>query len=535
MPSSSRPYQSKILRFVLNQVQKGFERQQRAWQQIQSTAVWGAQVAVFPFYAMMHSIERSSIAINSDTDGHTTRAMSQASEVDNAISTILIHAQELLSPEQVAQVSIGQPQSIIPPTPLSQNISPPKRFLYQAQLFLSRLLTPTSSNKSTENISNQSDLENVDTTSLVKSPNNKPAIGYKSSQIQIGFTGILTHPEGTLASSIENRHLVVVGPNNKVFDILTLEQQTTLKAYIFKVMTAYWQSHSATGHRNSKQLSNQIEHHFFNSSYQPITTILKHTESLLSSRQTSRLSPGTPSSLVYQPKGILSRFLERLPIQKQLSTNLKNAIAAIPGVGHLISSSPSRTAVDQRVSDALSKRGYTLASMLYTRHLIVVDKNNQIFDIFTTDQQAHLKRYIFRVMTAYWKVHSTTSSRQVTRLSPKTLLTISTVFFKALPIEIKKAWNQISIGPKKPELPPLTQDLKPQPQSRVLLPYSQTINLRRSKVQRLSSTSPDAYEAKINDISYLEHPLERILRWIDRILTWLERLWHQWIAHISSR
>ena len=46
--------------------------------------------------------------------------------------------------------------------------------------------------------------------------------------------------------------------------------------------------------------------------------------------------------------------------------------------------------------------------------------------------------------------------------------------------------------------------------------------------RRLSSQEPHAFEANVKDVNYLEHPLERILRWIDRVLTWCEHRWQQW-------
>ncbi|MEL7052328.1 MAG: hypothetical protein AAGM45_11155, partial [Cyanobacteria bacterium J06588_5] len=33
------------------------------------------------------------------------------------------------------------------------------------------------------------------------------------------------------------------------------------------------------------------------------------------------------------------------------------------------------------------------------------------------------------------------------------------------------------------------------------------------------------WEADVVSVNYIEHPLEKLLKWIDRIFLWLEKLW----------
>lgn len=52
MPSSSRPYQSRLLKFALGQYQRGLERHRRAMRQVSTAATWGAQAALYPVYVL---------------------------------------------------------------------------------------------------------------------------------------------------------------------------------------------------------------------------------------------------------------------------------------------------------------------------------------------------------------------------------------------------------------------------------------------------------------------------------------------------
>ncbi|MBE9076122.1 hypothetical protein IQ241_02235 [Romeria aff. gracilis LEGE 07310] len=55
MPSSSRPYQSRLLKFALGQYQQGLERHRRAVRQATTAATWGVQTALYPVYVLFQS------------------------------------------------------------------------------------------------------------------------------------------------------------------------------------------------------------------------------------------------------------------------------------------------------------------------------------------------------------------------------------------------------------------------------------------------------------------------------------------------
>ncbi|MEO0397237.1 MAG: hypothetical protein AAF243_14805 [Cyanobacteria bacterium P01_A01_bin.137] len=378
MPSSSRPYQSKVLKFVLQQWQQGIERQDRAWRQLQSASVWGAQVAIFPIYAVMRAVKRASFALDSGSSTQQnqpaepiTAAKGNVTDIDHSLTAILSHTQQLLSSEQATQLTV----------------TPKRSLVRKVQSLLSTIVR------------------------------------------QIWQQPIANLPSARHATAITKSRRRAVG-----------------------ITTAH-----------------QIQ---------------QQSESLTTAR----------SAGIYR-----------------------------------------------KVTSGLIHNGITLASSLDTHQLVLVSSGNEIFDIFTAEQQADLKHYISCVMNAYWQSRSITP-QQPKQLSVKTILAIGTVFIAALPMEFKKAWSQITPAPSGPSLPPLTSE--PQPRSRVFYPHSSTSDTIKAHVRRLpnkpinprrlTSNAPDAFEANVNDIKYLEHPLEGILRWIDRVLTWCENRWQRWLDHRAN-
>lgn len=382
MPSSSRPYKSKLLRFVLQQWQQGLERQDRAWRQLQSTAAWGAQVAVFPIYAIMRSVERARFVLGQNSSNSQrpaepiTAAQGKVTDLDHSLTAILTHTQQLLSSEQRARLALV-PKSNTPRQAKSLLVTVVERI---RQPF-SKRIQPTDSSSD-----------------IVHSPYN----------------------------SGESGHLM-----------------------------------------NSRKIQQQ---------------------------------------------------------RGDLSTG-------------------GTTKIARGIRSGLAQNRTTLASSIKTRKLVLVNLKNEVFDIFTPEQQTNLKHYIVRIMHAYQQARIIVP-RQPKQLSVKAILAIGGVFIAVLPAELKKAWTQVAPGPQLPNLPQSSPS--PQPRSRIFYPKSwtpaavkpRTGQLHTSNItpptHRLTSKSPDAFEANVNSVSYLEHPLEKILRWIDRLLTWCERRWQQWLDHRAN-
>lgn len=374
MPSSSRPYQSKLLRFVLRQWQQGWERQDKTLRQLQSTATWSAQVAVLPIYAMMRAVQRASLALGSEatqspkTNAPITQVQENVTDLEHSLTAILAYTQQQLSSKQTTQLDI--------------------------------------------------------------SPTGKPTRQTKN---------LLSN----LVSWIRQRRLARDSGSN-------------------------------------------------------------HTKSITLAQQ----KPG------------------------DVTTARKPSIQA----GYL---TKRHSSIHQKTSSGLQQQGTTLASALKTRQLVLVNRKNEVFDIFTPQQQTDLQHYINRIMYAYR--HTQTIIRRPTKhFSVNTVLAIGTIFVTALPGEFRKAWTQISPG-SEPSLP-VVRGHQSQPQFRIFYPQTESSATVKAKARRLktysssrkanrhlSSQSPHSFEADINDVSYLEHPLERVLRWIDRVLTWCEHRWQQWL------
>ena len=285
------------------------------------------------------------------------------------------------------------------------------------------------------------------------------------------------------------------------------------------------------------------------------TAILTHTQQLLASEHPTQLDVRSESGLMQWAQSLLTNAIKG--IQQQLpahshapsrsraitqtqrqSADLASTHKAHPKAGGLTAHSRG---LRRRAASGLLQNGTTLASSVAHQKLVLVNTKNEVFDILTPEEQADLKHYILRIMDAYQQSH-TLIPRQPKRLSAKTILAIGAVFIAALPTEFKKSWSKIAPGPQLPNLPPLPTN-SPEPKFHVFYPSLSTANTVKTRAHRLSSKTSKphsthqlygdnayAFEADVNDIHYLEHPLERVLRWIDRVLTWCEHRWKQWLG-----
>lgn len=279
--------------------------------------------------------------------------------------------------------------------------------------------------------------------------------------------------------------------------------------------------------------------------------ILTHTQQLLSSQHITQPDIGTEAGLIRRAQSLLTNTIAR--IRQQLPTKphglsrfaaltqvqQRSALANIRKPQHGLTT--RSYSIRRRAASGLLQNGMTLACSIKQQQLVLVNAKNEVFDILTTEEQGELKHYILRIMIAYQQSRMITP-HQPKRLSTKTVLAIGAVFIAALPAELKKAWSKIAPGPQLPNLPSLSTN-SPEPKFHVFYPSSSTTNTVKTRAHRLSSRASKpqsthqlygdnsyAFEADVNDIDYLEHPLERVLRWIDRVLTWCEHRWKQWLG-----
>lgn len=508
MPSSSRPYKSKLLRFVLQQWQQGLNRQDRTWRKLKSTATWGAQVALLPIYVITRAVERANFVLdssNTSSESSPTRepiiaAKNHVTDIEHSFTAILTHTQQLLSSEQKRRLAIAQRPSLIRQTNFSllrivkqirdkitSNLQPSKKSSIKRYERYSKLLYPNQAEHTSTHLQS-----------------------FKGKDIKYGdhkTSSDLVQHRTTLASSLKDKNLVLVNAKNEIFDIFTPSQQSELRHYITCIINAYEQSLVQSKPIASQQtkrsyfqttltLENRIE-----SIKHPQSLILRRTQKLLSLDQKGKLAVATPYAIVPQAQDSLS----------------------------------TKTTPD------LIQNGTTLASSLNNRKLVLVNSKNQLFDILTPTQQVKLSQFIVEVMRVYQQ-SSPVVSRQPKSLSAQTIVAISAAFITALPVEFRKAWAQVAPSSKELSLPPLDSN-NPQPKSRIFYPtpatktkahaYHPSGKMPHSNHNRqLSSNDPYAFETNVNGVSYIEHPLEKVLRWIDRILTWCERRWQKWLKQI---
>ncbi|MEM7066402.1 MAG: hypothetical protein AAF572_24945 [Cyanobacteria bacterium P01_B01_bin.77] len=551
MPSSSRPYQSQLLRFALQQWQQGLERQNRAWRQLQSTAVWGAQVAVFPLYAIMQAVKQASFVLS----GHNTKSeqpsepisipQENVTDIDHTLTAILTHTQQVLTSEDTSQLTA---------TSTSEFGKKAQSLLLNTIEQIQKQLPGShwwSANHTTNSTPTQRPSNHLTHTQSSQHPSD--TLTARTIGIRRKVAADLLQNGTTLASSIKTHNLILVNTNNEVFDIFTPEHQADLKHYIDRVMDAYQQSRSIIP-RSIKRLSFQTAIKLEAGSDSSLTAVIIHAQQLLSSDQKAQLNIAPTGNLVRKAKSLLTNTTQRIRLllgslqptrrHRTIQTQRQSKGLSSPNrAQNQASLKAPATAIDHKATSDLLPHGTTLASSIATRKLVLINASNKVFDIFTPEQQTDLKHYITAVMNAYQKSRSIVP-HPTKRLSIKTILAIGAVFIASLPMEFKKAWTQIIPGPQAISLPHITNNnIAAQPSSRIFHPTSSASSTVRTKAQRLSShennyarrrltsKSPNAFEANVNDVSYLEHPLERLLRWIDRILTWFEHRWQQWLEH----
>ena len=281
------------------------------------------------------------------------------------------------------------------------------------------------------------------------------------------------------------------------------------------------------------------------------TAILTYTQQILSSEQISQLAASTKQSIIHRVKYSVSRIISQA--QQQLPAKLginSHTLALIKSKqnSHRLTSELQQSSknlataysssIQERTDSNLFKHGTTLASSLKTRQLVLVNADNRIFTIFTPKQQADLQHYISRIIFAYQQSRMV-MPRRTKQLSAKSILAIGAAFIAALPVEFRKAWSQIAMDRPRLILPPIAANRSSaQPRTRVFYPVSRIVHTGQisSSVRphKLSSSDFNVIETNINNVRYVEHPLEKILRLLDRVLTWCEHRWQQWIERNAN-
>ena len=249
MPSSSRPYQSKLLQTLLQRLQNGLGRQRRAWRQVQSTAVWAAQLALLPVYKLLQqTVERSSFGGSAHQPAQLDSTEDRA-KVSQPILQILAYTRTLLP--------AAQADRLWPPAQLSPTKN--NGLKQRIQQFFTRGFRP------------RANLPPAPSHSLLAQTASDLAPRANDS-ITSPIHGLIARQsldQPVLASSLAQKNIVLVTAKQQIIDVFSPKQQQQLNDYISQVMTAYWQSRTAL-------LSERIQqHHGILPSSLPITRVRK--------------------------------------------------------------------------------------------------------------------------------------------------------------------------------------------------------------------------------------------------------------------
>ncbi|MEM9163874.1 MAG: hypothetical protein AAGC54_12500 [Cyanobacteria bacterium P01_F01_bin.4] len=271
--SSSRPYESKVLRFFLSQFQQGLERHRRAMRQAQNTAAWGLQVALSPIQraAKMAGRQMGAAGVqnlpllgwfrqrNEPTGTELTRSQepSHAQTLNPSkgkkfsVSVLIKASVNFLAPlfSRVSSAKRGdreEPQSIAPLTDPPR--SPSNRGMFTPATATAVLEPPIA--ELLEAIQHWLLPEQLTTLSHLRS--NLPLQLPTTTATGLQTEGAVTQISNSLGlksaialqgitSDLTTRSLLLIGLDNTRLDLLSQPQQALLKHQISVLMDAYWQ------------------------------------------------------------------------------------------------------------------------------------------------------------------------------------------------------------------------------------------------------------------------------------------------------
>jgi hypothetical protein len=443
MPSSSRPYQSKILQFLLRQVQQGIERHQRAVRQVRVVAVWGVQITLSPIYAVLRAMKLAGTQLGQGESrrlpllGWFRQPMVSVEESPPIGEEATLEAWLATLSEQ-ARGDVAMP--------IRQTLAVVQACLLPEQQAQLALRSP----------------EPGDLASVRGQSAGLSLRGWLQRRTQSDLEGVsLAHIQG-IATDLATRSLLLVGPNNEIWDILTTEQQIRLYQQIFALVDAYWryQANRMTLKFHERvmnwlPLPKALKRKLFQPRLwgQPQRNFTPITPMLLGQMPGTALPGATPDDLPLVLTGT-----EDWPVQPPTQGLRGLLLQFLSGLGGLL-----------------------------------LRQSRPVPDQLNLDQPI---------------------SGQSISAQPRTTLYLPHRWFRARSL---------------PELSSVRQAqdnaLATSAGSSGLWQY-----LRRSADiaevigERLNTATPEL-ETEVISVEYIEHPLEKLLRWIDQLLSWFERQW----------
>ncbi|NEP17890.1 MAG: hypothetical protein F6J97_13460 [Leptolyngbya sp. SIO4C1] len=411
--SSSRPYESKVLTFILRQFQQGLERHRRAVRQAKHTATWSFKLALSPVYAVLRATRLA---------GRQFGSARKAWQLNQSKAGTAAAERPALSRRPAAPPAVTFPiESVIA----------------SVQSWLS--LEPRAAGRlaeSSDGASSQSAMAMV-----TASPGSIQAV----------------------ASDLERRTLILIGAENAPLDLLTAEQQLRLQQQIFALVEAYWQYRTQTLGLGARIITSlPLPAGWKQALLQGTQTMTlqqwhEQVSQILSQQQDSALIKTQGRKARYQQ--MKSRLSARLSAAapSQLSADLDAEIDYLP-----VLSIPLASASPFSIGALIAQRRW-LGWLVQDRHM-----------------------------------------------------------------------------PSQPAAPPPVQTASLQ---RVSVAEAALPRANPSLASELSKAAHQRgkrnLDAEVTQVTYIEHPLEKGLRWIDRLLSWLETLWQRlriwWHARSASR
>jgi hypothetical protein len=563
MSSRSGGFQSKILRYAIRQTQQFATQAAIALRRLQVTATWGAQILLYPIYAVVQTVRilraevQQAMKLASSDQANLDWVDSEASPTATReiVTTETPIQQALLT---VAQFSFSEKLLI------RRRQSPPEVLGILAQPELAQDLNPLV-------ISQPATIVTADSTMLESlSQESQPAI---AGAAIVSIQGI--------ASLIATRSLVLVTHQNEILDILTAAQQTELRQTIIWAVASYGRSRyleqrlpallrpSQALVKVSRQLQTKTQQ--FIRLVWFLLIVLGRTGRRVASRlgqsEATREMAVVPA--IATLPGTVTRSID-LPIQQALQMVAQFAlpesavVKLLPAeAGQLTIASPDDpTKINAETSSlqsiaplqrspkaAIVIRG--IACCLETRSLVLVTQQNQVLDILTATQQTQLQHRIT------WDVANFGREQKLSQASHSTSLpfqpdTNQKMLSPVLALQHLMVWMQqssvaiaLNLFQEAALVPAIVEfkcevdldffPLSPPQTSQqdaalVTVPTSATIAQFESS-DRSNTSSTDYIETSVTLLSYEQSLIEKLLHWLDRCLVWLEdwvaRLWHR--------
>ena len=193
MPSSSRPYQSRLLRLVLSQFQQGMERQRQAWRLAKSAVLRGAQATLYPVYVLLRTARTAGQQIGSAPGRLLNLLRDSSANTPDSVASLTAPVTNEIPPAIAADQPVIQALTLVRQWQLPPEGGPLVRWWRRGRW---------------------------------------PGLGSPTSAA-LTVQGI--------ASDVDSRSLQLIGPNNQVGSALSPTHQAYLLQQILLWIEAYWQ------------------------------------------------------------------------------------------------------------------------------------------------------------------------------------------------------------------------------------------------------------------------------------------------------